>query len=191
MTRAETAAIVSRLEHLAEKPSDRSFTDVPSNHWARSYIQKVSQAGWMNGSNGQFRPDTPITRAELSVLLLRIRGIHAVQLDNFEDTRYHWAREDIATARALGYLEGREDGKFYADGFIRRDEAAKLLDIALYRGRLMDGDTKVTQHWPDLPKNAWSFGWVEELSMVAHESYHQGAWQERLVRYLPDLTLPF
>lgn len=191
LTRAETAAIVSRLEQLSELGSGNSYTDVPSSHWAYAYIEKVTKAGWMQGDGSRFNPDTPITRAELAVILLRIRGIQPLPLSGFADTVSNWAADSIGTAKALGYISGDASGGFHGESPIAREEAAKLLDISLSRGELTDGAEKVAQHWPDVPRTSWSFGWVEELSLVAHESAAQGGMKEALVRYWPEKTQPF
>lgn len=191
LTRAETAAIVSRMEQLKELGSGHSYTDVTEAHWAYVYIEKATKAGWMQGDGGRFRPDAPITRAELAAILLRIRGIHPLPLAGFADTLSNWAADSIGTAKALGYVSGDGSGIFNGDSPIIREEAAKLLAIALSRGELTDGAEKVVRHWPDVAPASWSFGWVEELSLVAHESMSQGGMKEALVRYWPEKTQPF
>jgi hypothetical protein len=191
LTRAETAAVISRVKNLQEEPSANLYSDVPKEHWAYHYINKVSKAGYMNGSNGTFRPDDPISRGEFVELILRLRGIGPVPLAGFEDTIGHWAHQSIATAKALKFIDGFPGSKFLPNQYIERQSAAKLLSIALYRGQLKDGEQTVIQHWPDVKREDWSFGWIAETSMVAHESENQGKWIERLIRYLPDETEPF
>lgn len=48
------------------------FVDVPADHWAASAISSVKEAGLMNGSNGRFRPNDGVTRAELAVVADRL-----------------------------------------------------------------------------------------------------------------------
>lgn len=49
------------------------FKDVPENHWAAPYIQKVARLGRMIGdSEGKFWPHNPMTRAEMAVILSRL-----------------------------------------------------------------------------------------------------------------------
>ncbi len=48
------------------------FSDVPANHWAAEAIASVKEAGLMNGSNGTFRPNDGVTRAELAVVADRL-----------------------------------------------------------------------------------------------------------------------
>lgn len=49
------------------------FKDVPANHWARESIERLAQLGIIKGDEqGNFRPDQPITRAEVAALLDRV-----------------------------------------------------------------------------------------------------------------------
>ncbi len=49
------------------------FKDVPSSHWAAVAIELVANKGLMQGyADGTFRPDNPISRAELAVVLQRL-----------------------------------------------------------------------------------------------------------------------
>lgn len=62
-----TAAGVAAAFGLPEAPEEAaSFTDT-AGHWAAKVIEVVSAAGIMQGyGDGTFRPDQPVTRAELS-----------------------------------------------------------------------------------------------------------------------------
>ncbi|MBC7193913.1 N-acetylmuramoyl-L-alanine amidase [Marinobacter sp.] len=49
------------------------FRDVTKNHWAASSIERLAQLGIIKGdAQGNFRPEDPITRAEVAALLDRI-----------------------------------------------------------------------------------------------------------------------
>lgn len=191
LTRAETAAIIARIKNLTGSPAKQQFKDVTASHWAYRYIHQVAKAGYMNGHNGYFDPDDPISRAELVTLVLRLRGVRAVPLESFPDAEKHWAGNMVATAKSLQFIDGINDHRFDPNGYTERQSAAKLINIALFRGPLVDGDIKVVQHFPDVPRSHWSFGWVEEASMVAHESIRRGRGVEHLIRYLPDQTERF
>ena len=71
ITRAEFAVICARFSD--ENPSGGAiFTDI-SGHWAEQYIKKAAALGWINGySDGTFRPDEYITRAEAVTLINRM-----------------------------------------------------------------------------------------------------------------------
>lgn len=100
VTRAEFAAIASRFETLTE--GTKSFSDVPSSHWAAKYINFAATRGWVNGyADGTFRPNNSITRAEVAAVTCRllernadqsyIRS-HLSELRAFTDvSESHWA----------------------------------------------------------------------------------------------------
>ncbi len=100
VTRAEFAAIASRFEKLTE--GAKSFADVPATYWAASYINFAATRGWVNGyADGTFRPENPITRAEVAAVTCRllertadqdyIRS-HPDELRTFHDmAEGHWA----------------------------------------------------------------------------------------------------
>ena len=52
------------------------FRDVFSDHWAFAAIEKAKKKGIMRGyEDGTFRPDAPVTRADLAVVLERIGAL--------------------------------------------------------------------------------------------------------------------
>jgi hypothetical protein len=191
LTRAETAAVIARLSNLTNEVTDKTYSDVPAGHWAAGYIRKVAAAGYMTGVDGKFAPEQPISRAEFAALILKVRGVKAFPLKGFDDTKGHWADQVAGTAKALGLMDGTGGNKASIDRPVERDVAAKWLSIIYYRGALQDGTVKVEQHWPDVPKNHWAFGWVEELSLVAHEGENKAPMKESLIKYLPAQTEPF
>ncbi len=48
------------------------FLDVPADHWAVKAISSVRDAGLMKGDGEKFRPNEPVTRAELAMVVDRI-----------------------------------------------------------------------------------------------------------------------
>lgn len=100
VTRAEFAAIASRFERLTE--GTKSFSDVPSSHWAAKYINFAATRGWVNGyADGTFRPNNSITRAEVAAVTCRLMErnadqsyirSHLSELRAFTDvSESHWA----------------------------------------------------------------------------------------------------
>ena len=64
ITRAEFAAIAARFDKLSG--GTKSFSDVPTDHWAYAAITSAAEKGWVTGySDGTFRPNNAITRAEV------------------------------------------------------------------------------------------------------------------------------
>lgn len=68
--------------------SDLKFNDI-DGHWAENVINKWKESGYINGyPDGSFKPDNPVTRAELSKVLSS-----AFALENGEQISY----EDVET----------------------------------------------------------------------------------------------
>ena len=50
-----------------------TFPDVPTSHWAYQEIKEVTSKGLLQGfPDGEFKPNQPVTRAELAVILYRL-----------------------------------------------------------------------------------------------------------------------
>lgn len=194
ITRAEVATIIARLMGLQNLANTRvNYTDV-QNHWARPYIAATTAKGIFRDNGGRFRPDDPATRAELAVALVRMHEIVPVafaQLPGSEATfsdvkAGHWAYNEIETAVRLGFLQGNADGTFRPDATVTRAQVAAMISRALGRGPLIDGKIAVQQHFPDVTRADWFFGWVEEASMIGHKGVFTGEG-EALEVYLPDV----
>jgi hypothetical protein len=57
------------------------FSDVPSNHWAFKYIQKMYEEGITSGCDGgNFCPTQTVTREQMAVFIIR-----AIYGDDFTD----------------------------------------------------------------------------------------------------------
>lgn len=100
ITRAEFAAIASRLDAIVENPT-HNFTDL-TGHWAEAYVANAVAKGWITGyEDGTFRPDQKITRAEAVTIVNRMLnrylstdGAHEDAIiwpDNPKDAWYHLA----------------------------------------------------------------------------------------------------
>lgn len=71
ITRAEFAAIAARFDDKANTTAV-DFSDIAS-HWAKNEISAASNNGWINGyTDGTFRPNNKITRAEAMTLVNRV-----------------------------------------------------------------------------------------------------------------------
>lgn len=86
ITRAEFAAMATRFADISL--GSKTFTDVAKDHWAYDVIQKAAEAGWISGyPDGSFKPDQPITRAEVVAITNRM-------LNRFADKAYVDAHRD-------------------------------------------------------------------------------------------------
>jgi|GEM_PF-2424850 Fibronectin type III domain./S-layer homology domain. len=101
ITRAEMATIVARWMGL-DTASSHSFNDV-KGHWAEQAISAASEAGYLKGfTDGSFKPDKVLTRAEAVTIINRIIGREAlttVANPSWSDVAAtYWAFYDIEEA---------------------------------------------------------------------------------------------
>lgn len=106
ITRGEAAAMLYRIFEPADA-KEKTFSDI-SGHWAEKYIRAVAESGNLSGySDGTFKPDNTITRAELvrmvNVMLHRNANANAVakykQNMKFTDMpESHWAYAEVLEA---------------------------------------------------------------------------------------------
>lgn len=73
ITRAQFATIAVRFFDVTYSGDDK-FSDI-ADHWARDYINKAAEAALINGfSDGTFRPNQNITRAQAMAIFNRVLG---------------------------------------------------------------------------------------------------------------------
>ncbi len=83
--------------------------------------------------DGSFKPDDPVTRAQLAVMLVNANGIRtASKRSNFSDVpRSHWAYGFVSAAASEGYLTGYPDGSFRPDNNVSYNEALTMIVASL------------------------------------------------------------
>lgn len=103
LTRAQLCKILCLVLNYQEEPqlAQRSFSDV-EGHWAVGYIGALVKSGYLKGyTDGTFRPDRAVTRAEFVALLNRVVGRRDVEGDILEyvDVLFSfWAYDDVHNA---------------------------------------------------------------------------------------------
>lgn len=105
------------------------FTDVSATHPYAAAISFIKGRGIATGSNGVFRPDAPVTRAEILKMSFIASGktLSSDASSKFSDvTAGSWALPYVNTARELGAVSGYPDGTFRPDAPVTRAEALKI-----------------------------------------------------------------
>lgn len=120
-----------------EKPADGaqeevksgSFRDVTSTHWAFASVERAAELGLVTGySDGTFRPDTPVTRAQFVLMLWRMCGKPAAaKAASFADASADWYQDALSWAVEKGYVNGLSDTRFGPDTPITRQQAMAIL----------------------------------------------------------------
>ena len=109
-------------------------TDI-SGHWAEASITQVVNSGIVKGYiDGTFRPNTKVTRAEFSVMLMNaLNSQGEVSELTFTDQSKigAWAQTAIAQAVQAGIIQGYQDGTFRPNAAMTRSEMAVMISNAL------------------------------------------------------------
>jgi hypothetical protein len=113
-TRAEFAAMLQKIFGKENSKSGKDFKDLTANYWASNAIKKVSKTGILKGYPAEdFRPDQPVTRAEVLVALATALNLKTsatpaktlqVYLDGDQVLDYALAK--VAAAQEAGLVAG-------------------------------------------------------------------------------------
>jgi len=136
------------------------LTDI-KGHWAEPQITKWVDKGLIYGnSDGTFRPNNPITRAEFSALANRAFGFTASDPVTFSDVKANaWYAKDVAIAKAAGYITGYGDGTFKPMAYITRQEAAAMISRILELDA--EANVEAASHFADYNTfPTWSKGYI-------------------------------
>lgn len=107
------------------------FPDVPAGHWAEAAIAQAAEAGIMQGDeNGQFGLGRQVTRAEFSVMLVRLMGweTSGTVSEITDISADDWYAAAVSALWEHGAAEG---GAFRPGDPITREEMAVMLVRAL------------------------------------------------------------
>ena len=173
VTRAETAAILYRIMgdecQSYYKTNSSSYSDVARGDWYNTYVATLENAGVIvdTRTNGKFRPNDAITRAELASMIAQFAGLESASAAKFNDvgSRY-WAAEEIAIAAKMGWINGYPDGSFRPDRNVTRAELMAMVNRALGRTPKSAGDLLPgMKTWRDNANvNAWYYLDVQEAT---------------------------
>jgi hypothetical protein len=115
--REEFTAITARFDEFTASESN-PFSDLSPENWAYDYILSSYAKGWIGGyPDGTFKPENPITRAEVVVIVNKVleRRIHKDDIPRelltiWRDLNFgHWAFQDIIEASVAHEYELGDD----------------------------------------------------------------------------------
>lgn len=134
------------------------YTDI-GGHWAKAAIERWSALGVLKGNDGKFRPDDPISRAELCAVLNRVIKFPATTWNGYTDVAPgKWYYTDVTS---LGYQDAlltksggvARDGEIFPSEFVTREEAAATISRAFGLPRKnFNGDRKEVFGFSDADK---------------------------------------
>ncbi|WP_169810376.1 S-layer homology domain-containing protein, partial [Paenibacillus macquariensis] len=140
ITRAEFAAIISRVFDINGGGNQSVVLNDINSHWAKDAIEKLASVGVITGyDNGTFKPNNTISREEMVIILSRIVDLSKVHKDgskgNFADiaSASSYATNQIKDAAKAGIISGNGNGNglFDPKGKSTRAEALTIILNAL------------------------------------------------------------
>ena len=176
ITRAEVATIFFRLLRDPVRTQywsqTNSYSDVAGDKWYNNAISTLSNMGIICGyPDGTFRPDAPITRAELTKIAAsffadpRVAREYDGRFSDVKGSEWYIAYLMKAIEEALIY--GYPDGTFGPNRPITRAETCAIVNRTL--GRKPDKDHLLPElvmiTWPDnLRPLAWYYAHMQEAT---------------------------
>ena len=172
MSRAEVTTMFARLlteQMEANKSYPASFSDVTSAHWAANYIGYMEQFGIVRGySDGTFRPNAPITRAEFAAICCRFEQLTDGAATFTDVPASHWAAKSISYAAKRGWVTGYADGTFKPGNNITRAEVAavtcRLLERSADEAYIRAHLKEMPRVFADMNEQHWAYWYVMEAA---------------------------
>ena len=171
MTRAEVTTMFARLltEQIeADKTYSNTFTDVPKGYWAADYIGYMQQFGIITGySDGSFRPDAPVTRAEFATIASRFEKLTQGGKSFADVPDTYWAARYINFAATRGWVTGYSDGTFKPENTITRAEVAAVTCRLLERSAdqsYIRSHLKELRTFSDVTESHWAYWYAMEAA---------------------------
>lgn len=129
------AAFVTALVRLfgweAERPQSPAFSDVPAGAWYFSAVETAFAHDAFRLQQGRFRPEDPITREEMAVMLVRSLGYTSLAVtlgaEECPFTDVSVSPGYITLAYDLGIVGGTGNGRFDPGSSAAREQAAAVL----------------------------------------------------------------
>ena len=137
-----------------------NFTDVPSTHWAYSYVQTASENGWIAGvGDNLFGVNNQVTFAQLSTMLIRAFFNDAYEAYTGQNDNWFSAFTGVADSEGLfngTSAEGKaQDGAVVNQPVNRYDMAQMMYNILVLKDAVPEYDAVAVQagiaDWSTIP----------------------------------------
>lgn len=172
ITRAEVATIFFRLltddARQRNWSSENNFSDVSADKWYNNAVSTLCHMGVLGGySDGTFRPNAPITRAEFAKIAVSFAQTNGSAVYSyFTDVKTtDWFAPYVTTAKDSGLIEGYSDGSFKPENRITRAEACAIVNRVLGR-KPSKSHMKISGRidWPDCTTADWFYEAIMEAT---------------------------
>ena len=172
ITRAEVATIFFRLltddARQRNWSSENNFSDVSADKWYNNAVSTLCHMGVLGGySDGTFRPNAPITRAEFAKIAVSFSQANGSAVYSyFTDVKTtDWFAPYVTAAKDSGLIEGYSDGSFKPENRITRAEACAIVNRVLGR-KPSKNHMKISGRidWPDCTTADWFYEAIMEAT---------------------------
>jgi hypothetical protein len=167
VTRAEVATMFAKILRLnIDYSGTQQFNDVMPGTWYYNYVQAINRTNiFVGGSNGNFRPNEPITRAEMATVFGKFWEYLGTPVDNnnvsiADVTNNHWASNYIYMMYNAGIVTGFEDGSYRPEDPTLREHVVGMINTLIDRPAFDAPTSKFT----DIDNTHWAFGNIEAAS---------------------------
>ena len=137
VTRGDFMLILYRALNLKTTSTATKFVDVPTGSYYYDAIMTARALGIAQGSENYFYPNTPITREDAMVLVLRAVNITGETipsgdvsgLSSYYDSSVisDYSRSAVAALIKSGIITGSDDNKIYPQGNLTRAQVAAII----------------------------------------------------------------
>lgn len=119
---------VAETETKAEPKNTQVVLNDIRGHWAENSIRSMVASGAASGySDGSFKPNQTITRAEFAKIIVKAFNLPYSGEKVFQDTKGHWAEDAISAAYMNGIISGYDENSFGPDDTITREQIAVMV----------------------------------------------------------------
>ena len=190
ITRAEVATIFFRLltddARQRNWSSENNFSDVSADKWYNNAVSTLCHMGVLGGySDGTFRPNAPITRAEFAKIAVSFSQANGSAVYSyFTDVKTtDWFAPYVTAAKDSSLIEGYSDGSFKPENRITRAEACAIVNRVLGR-KPSKSHMKISGRidWPDCTTADWFYEAIMEATNS--HTYQMGkrveTWNDKL-----------
>ena len=190
ITRAEVATIFFRLltddARQRNWSSENNFSDVSADKWYNNAVSTLCHMGVLGGySDGTFRPNAPITRAEFAKIAVSFSQANGSAVYSyFTDVKTtDWFAPYVTAAKDSSLIEGYSDGSFKPENRITRAEACTIVNRVLGR-KPSKNHMKISGRidWPDCTTADWFYEAIMEATNS--HTYQMGkrveTWNDKL-----------
>lgn len=167
-TEAQSAGVITTA---VTESTAATFSDM-GGHWASAAVEKWAAAGVLKGSDGKFRPNAPITRAEMATMLNNMMGYQVAANNTFSDVPAGaWYADAVLKANASGILNGDGAGHASPTANITREQAALMLARAF---AVSEGDKTGTKFADAAKISSWAAPMVYGMEAAGYINGYQG-----------------